>query len=155
MEQLWVFFLFYWYIHQVQSLRSHFLLFSHAIISCNISFNLLHYWYFIFSEGMITLWLPLYMRIIYEYVLIEIKLLCIIANYYFFFVCIIPKPPSTINDAILSEYLAYRSNLTGTNLKGYQCNIRQWCSDSFDTIFISNIRDSKEGWSRTLFYSIS
>lgn len=76
---------FYWYIHQVQSLRSHFLLLRHAIISCNISFNLLHYWYFIFSEGMITVRLPLHMRIIYEYVRIEIKLLCIIANYLFLY----------------------------------------------------------------------
>lgn len=61
---------------------------------------------------MITVWLPLYMRTIYEYVRIENKLeLCIIANY-FFSVCItsIPKPPSTKNDAILSEYIAYRSN---------------------------------------------
>lgn len=83
------FLLFYWYIHQVQSLRSHFLLLSHAIICCNISFNLLHYWYFIFSEGMITVQLPLYMRSIYEYVRIEIKLLCIIANYFFLYALLV------------------------------------------------------------------
>lgn len=62
----WSFLLFYWYIHQVHSLRSHFLLLRLAIISCNISFNLLHYWYFTFSEVMIRVRLPLYMRIIYE-----------------------------------------------------------------------------------------
>lgn len=84
------FLLFYWYIHQVQSLRSHFLLLRHAIISCNISFNLLHYWYFIFSEVMITVRLPLHMRIIYEYVRIEIKLeLCIIANYFFLYALLV------------------------------------------------------------------
>lgn len=83
------FLLFYWYIHQVQSLRSHFLLLRHAIISCNISFNLLHYWYFTFSEVMITVRLPLHMRIIYEYVRIEIKLLCIIANYFFLYALLV------------------------------------------------------------------